>query len=182
MRTLARRSRVIALLASAALSLGTLIIPVAPASASTTSYVWYLTKNYSDQTNSTISLIQNFSPYSVLQNYRGGSGIAGHQDECEVNYGWIPNGYGSVTGYSYNWPGTSVVGPVLILADKQCYNGTWRTELFVHSSYAWNSGHYQSNGCVKASNTGGPSGASGDIRSIVDAHVWYGEPYALGAG
>jgi hypothetical protein len=169
------------LLLVGALLIAILALPQAHASASTTLYDWYFTKNASDQTSSVLGLYQNTVGGPTIATFRAGSGITGHENECESNYGWIPSGWGNITGYNHNYPGTTVTGPVLILANRPCYNGTVRTELFVHSSYPWLTSHYQSNGCVKVSNTGGPAGATGQIASVISLHITYSYPLQFGA-
>lgn len=145
--------------------------------------VWLFQKNTSDRTNSRLFLLNGLS---TVGSWRAGSGM--NTNECDKADpargdnigGWLPNGTYTVITYSYNWPGTVVRGPVLRLSDKYCWNGTTlRTELFVHSTYPWSTSHYSSTGCIKVSNTGGPSPAYGDIRRVVDLHVARAQPSTL---
>jgi len=165
-----------AVAALAAEAFGGQVMTAQPAGASTTAYAWWFIENSSDVTNGSIILAQGFN---TVRGWRGGSGQPNY-DECASNHGPIPKGTYTITGYSWNWGGTEVKGPVIQLPNHVCSNGkVTRTELFIHSSYPWSSGHYQSAGCIKASNSGGPSPASGDIQNIVQTHVNYGQPTYL---
>jgi hypothetical protein len=160
----------------------TLLLVPASQSLANPGDVWLFQRNSSDRTNSRFFLLNGLS---TVASWRSGSGT--NTDECDkanpqigdYSGGWLPNGTYTVRGYSYNWPGTEIRGPVLWLTDKQCWNGTWRTELFVHSSYPWSAARYSSYGCIKVSNTGGPSPAYGDIRQVVDLHVARSQPATL---
>lgn len=156
-------------------------MPAPQASASTENFTWYFYKNYSDQTNSKFDLYYTTAYYyGLYKHFRGGSGLQGVHDDCATNRGWLPNGRYDIPGYSYNWPGSVVRGPVLRLPDKRCAAGTTiRTELFVHSTYPWSTSRYQSYGCIKLSNTSGPSPATGDIKTAVDLHVTNSQPLKL---
>ena len=46
-----------------------------------------------------------------------------------------------------------ITGHAFQLNDTKCYNGTPRTELFIHTSYPWSTSRYHSEGCVKVNNT-----------------------------
>jgi hypothetical protein len=93
---------------------------------------------------------------------RGGSGN-GSTNECATNAGWLPDGnYNSGGGDPgtrfdfYRKTGGQVVvrGWVWYLGDRRCHNGTWRTELFIHSNgiegTTWD-GSYAAQGCIKIS-------------------------------
>lgn len=91
---------------------------------------------------------------------RGGSGN-GSTNECASNAGWLPSGdYGYGSGghaqtnfhlINKTWGLAVVRGWVWNLGNRQCSNGTWRTELFIHSqgTSGWTSSNYASAGCVK---------------------------------
>ncbi|MCZ7527772.1 MAG: hypothetical protein M5U14_16175 [Acidimicrobiia bacterium] len=154
------------------------------AGATTTNYQYYFTKNWGDPWQSELSLwfVGDPTYTTKVASWRSGSGtgtLAQATDECRVNHGWLPSLTYWFTGWSWNWGGGVIQGPVLQLPNVQCWNGTWRTELFVHSTYPWSESHYRSMGCIKVSNTGGPSPASGDILNVVFLYHWYGQPLAL---
>ena len=94
--------------------------------------------------------------------------------------GWLPTGYYDLWGHWDNYNG-AIAGRVFYLQNKPCWNGTWRTELFVHSEetagqgqycptagddpYCWEGAYdYYSNGCIKVSRAGYPS----DLRLVHD--------------
>lgn len=151
----------------------TCVSTAAPAHASGEWFQFY--KNWSDRTSSTLYVWLGAIPNQTLQqSWRAGSGM--NTNECDVSLnqsdpgGWLPSGSYTMISpyYSWSWGGTDVKGPVLVLPNKKCNDGsTWRTELFAHSSYPWSSSHYSSFGCVKVSNTGGPSSATGHIAEVV---------------
>jgi hypothetical protein len=150
--------------------------------ASPVSYYFEYIKNASSMYNSTLLLQENTGepgrgPVTV-HSWRSGSGLNSDQNDCDngtaaVNYreGWLPDGTYTITQAFPNHTGT-ITGPALQLSDHACSSGVrMRTQLFIHSSYPWSSGHYESDGCVKVSNTGGPSPASGDIESVYQAYL-----------
>lgn len=68
--------------------------------------------------------------------YRAGSGTT--EDVCQVNKGWLPNGWYDLAdsgpaGHQNNYNGSLIWGRVWHLQDKQCHDGTWRRELFIHT-------------------------------------------------
>jgi hypothetical protein len=100
--------------------------------------------------------------------------------------GFAPN-----CGHWDNFDGAAIKGRVFLLQDKPCWNGTWRTQLFVQSEETANQGQYcptpyddlfcwegdsdyYSAGSIKLSRAGNPSdlglahsgwhGKSGDYR------------------
>lgn len=98
--------------------------------------------------------------------YRGGSGDS--TNECYVDHGWLPGGWYSIWGHHNNYDAAKIKGRVWQFQNKQCYNGTWRTELFIHSEetagqgqtcgtpyderWCWdNDSDYYSAGCIKIS-------------------------------
>ncbi|HEY7070795.1 MAG TPA: hypothetical protein VH479_11810 [Acidimicrobiales bacterium] len=151
-------------------------IPGAPGTtaAAATTYSWVYIRTPNQQRGSLL-LVQD--PLVPVQSWASGSGRNGHYDDCERSAGPIPYGSWPVIDTSANWPGSAVRGPVLRLHDAICHDGvTRRTELFVHSTYPWSAGHYQSEGCVKVSSKGTPSTASGDVRAVYDAYFKHGRP------
>ncbi len=71
-----------------------------------------------------------------VHNYRAGSGTT--TDPCQINKGWLPNGWYDLsssgpTGHADNYSGSTIWGRVWHLQDKKCHDGTWRTELFIHT-------------------------------------------------
>ncbi|HVV29593.1 MAG TPA: hypothetical protein VHC41_01810 [Mycobacteriales bacterium] len=174
--------RRLAFLFAVAIAIPLLLLCPSRAAAGTTNYFWFYGENTSQQYDARLELVGNYTG-TVFWSAHTGSGLPGYFDDCVTNKGWIPAGTGAITGYSYNYPGTSVVGPVLILANRPCHTGAViRTELFVHSKYPWVPNNYQTNGCIKSWSTGTPSTAGGAIREIVDYHVSYGQPQYLVVG
>ncbi|HEY3479733.1 MAG TPA: hypothetical protein VGL02_12625 [Streptomyces sp.] len=117
--------------------------------------------------------VQNTNPDHVrswvVASWRAGSGD-GSKNTCYRNHGWLPNGTYKILHYyaHHNGGAHGVNGISWQISDHKCWNGTPRTELFVHSKmlpsgkqgsgpYRW-TGSYVSNGCVKLSPT--------DIRSL----------------
>lgn len=151
----------------------------------TDAYEWAFYRS-SDQVNGLLALFEH-STFSFIYNATAGSGTAGY-DECKKSTassppgGPIPAGSYDVTAHYLNHTGT-VTGPAIQLSDHLCYDGkTLRTELFMHSSYPWSSSHYHSEGCIKVSNTGGPSPASGDVMAMYNVHNFVGYPNHAGVG
>lgn len=91
-------------------------------------------KNPTNPLNSTLTLRVWYNqpgPITAYQKtWRAGSGN-GSTNACTKRAGWLPNGSYSMTMLD-NKTGT-VRGDVLQLPDKNCGNGTYRTELFIHS-------------------------------------------------
>lgn len=95
--------------------------------------------------------------------WRAGSGNGGNwNNECVRNEGHLPNGRYKILGWYNNYDGSVINGRAVRLEDKQCVNGTWRTELFIHSEQTVNNeqggtegsrwdgeNDYKSEGCVK---------------------------------
>jgi hypothetical protein len=126
--------------------------------------------------------------YSTIS-WRAGSGIS--TDACWIGHGWLPTGWYDLHGHWDNFDGAAIKGRVFLLQDKQCWNGTWRTQLFVQSEETASQGQYcptpydnpfcwegdwdyYSAGSIKLSRAGNPSdlavahsgwhGKSGDYR------------------
>ena len=128
---------------------------------------------------STLTLVWEYGPdHYGTQSFRAGSGTS--TDACWVGHGHLPTGYYDLEGHWDNYDGT-IKGRVFYLQDKQCWNGTWRTQLFIHSEetaaqgqycptagddpYCWEGdSDYYSNGCIKVSRAGNPS----DLRLVHD--------------
>ena len=129
--------------------------------------------------SSTLTMVWQYGPgYYGTQRWRAGSGVS--TDACWIGHGWLPVGYYDLHGHWDNYNG-SIAGRVFYLQNKPCWNGTWRTELFVHSEetagqgqycptagddpYCWEGDYdYYSNGCIKVSRAGFPS----DLRLVHD--------------
>ena len=123
--------------------------------------------------NSRLTLSWEAVPGHVSSmSWRAGSGTG--TDECAVGRGWLPGGWYDLNGHWDNYDGSKVKGRVFYLQNKQCYNGTWRTELFIHSEetaangqscptsgddpFCWEGdSDYYSAGCIKMSRAGNPS-------------------------
>ena len=105
--------------------------------------------------------------------WRAGSG-SGSTDECATGRGWLPAGWYDLKGHWDNYDGSKIKGRAWLLQNKQCWNGTWRTELFIHSEETASNGQscptagddpfcwegdsdYASAGCIKVSRAGNPS-------------------------
>jgi hypothetical protein len=169
------RFRLGALAATAALSLGTVVCLVTPANAATNPYFFSFAKTNSTPTSNPSSSLFWWHnnpnpdyPPKIIAHWQAGSGQS--TNSCTKNVGWLPNGNYKITQAFLNHSGT-VTGPALELSDHACSNGTMRTELFIHSSYPWSSGHYMSNGCLKLSSTGSPSTAGGNIKAAYNDWV-----------
>jgi hypothetical protein len=121
--------------------------------------VFYFLKNVQSPLNSRLTayLSVNGTYYRIVQ--RAGSGN-GSTDECASNAGYLPDGNYSntdsdsrshFTHYNKTWGNPVVQGWVWDLGDKQCRNGRYRTELFIHSqgTSGWSDSNYASQGCIK---------------------------------
>lgn len=64
---------------------------------------------------------------------RAGSGTV--SDECLINFGWLPRGTYDVQSHDTGLEGT-IAGYAWQLSDQQCYDGTFRTNLLVHTEMA----------------------------------------------
>lgn len=105
--------------------------------------------------------------------WRAGSGFRGRHTthECVRDRGWLPDGrYSFVQRNDY--VGSVIHGRAFSLGSKQCRDGTWRTDLFIHTEsgpdnrqcangpgdqlcrWEWpRINDYRSHGCVKMSPT-----------------------------
>jgi hypothetical protein len=80
---------------------------------------------------STLTMVWQYGTgYNGTQTWRAGSGVS--TDACWIGHGWLPTGYYDLWGHWDNFSG-KIAGRVFYLQNKPCWNGTWRTELFVHS-------------------------------------------------
>ena len=95
---------------------------------------------------------------------RAGSGTI--SDECAINFGWIPRGAYDVSAHDTALEG-DIAGFAWELTEHQCYDGTFRTDLLVHSEMSSDGGQddtwepnvwtddepddYSSFGCIKVS-------------------------------
>jgi len=112
--------------------------------------------------------------------WRAGSGTS--TDACWIAHGWLPTGWYDLTGHWDYYDGSAIKGRVWHLQDKPCWNGTWRSELFIHSEETSDEGQYCpsayddpfcwegdfdycSEGCVKVAHAGW---APTDIRLVHD--------------
>jgi hypothetical protein len=163
------RLAVVATLAAAALTLPS------PSLAYPT---WFEFARHSN-TFSTLTMVWHIGAgWYGTQSWRAGSGVS--TDACWVGHGWLPTGYYDLKGHWDNY-NAAIAGRVFYLQDKQCWNGTWRTQLFVHSEetaaqgqycptagddpYCWEGDNdYYSNGCIKLARGGNPS----DLRLMHD--------------
>lgn len=155
--------RLIRLVVLALVVAGSLLTETSSAGAQ--SYSWVYLRNGSDPTNGIFVV----SPSSPPIQFRGGSGTVAN--ECVVGSGFLPAGAYSVIQTFTNHAGV-ITGPAIYIGNKQCQNGTWRTELFVHGKFPWpgSPNGYYSNGCIKLSSGGTASSPSGDIAAAV---LWW---------
>jgi len=142
---------------------------------------YYTYFDFARQSNvaSTLTMVWQQVPGKFsTSSWRAGSGTS--RDACWIGHGWLPTGWYDLWGHWNNYDGT-IKGRVFYLSNKPCWNGTWRSELFIHSEetaaqgqycptayddpYCWEGDYdYHSNGCVKVSRAGNPS----DLRLVHD--------------
>jgi hypothetical protein len=154
------RARLLRWLAIGAAVIGLVGIYAVPAQASTFYYYAHFTftKNSSQPNHSSLNLtireVVSGVPRPPVVNVtvRAGSGD-GTTNGCVVNHGWLPNGSYRVHEAFNNNPGGIVTGHAFYLNDTYCSNGTWRSALFIHSSYPWSDNDYFSEGCIKVNNS-----------------------------
>lgn len=124
--------------------------------------------------NSVLALYWESLPgHLSSMSWRAGSGTGGY-GECVIGKGWLPAGWYDLKGHWDTYDGSKVKGRVFYLQNKLCFNGSWRTELFVHSEETATNGQYcptsiddpfcwegdfdyASEGCIKVSRAGNPS-------------------------
>jgi hypothetical protein len=103
--------------------------------------------------------------------WRAGSGFGGPDttDACHRDVGWLPNGTYSFVQHD-DYHGSLIRGRAFYLGAKRCANGTWRTDLFIHTEsgagnrqcadapgdqvcrWEWpRINDYRSHGCIKMS-------------------------------
>lgn len=153
----------------------------------------YLTfkKNHKNPSNSRLSLVVlNTSNPDHPTSYTAGSWRAGSgngsENTCKRNQGWLPNGTYRIRAFYRHHDGGphGVNGIAWLLSDRRCWNGTPRTDLFIHSEmlpsgrqghsepYRWDGvSDYRSNGCIKLK----PS----DIRQLAADRASYPAPTEL---
>lgn len=168
--------------ATIACAIATLAL-VLPATASPY-YTWF---EFTRQSNtwSPLTMAWELGPGWVqTATWRAGSGVS--TDACWVGHGWLPAGFYDLRGQWDYFDGSAIKGRVFYLQDKPCWNGTWRTALFVHSEetaaqgqycptagddpFCWEGDFdYYSSGCIKVSRAGNPS----DLRLVHDG--WHGK-------
>ena len=93
-------------------------------------HTWF---EFTRQSNiaSTLTMAWEYGPgFYGTQSWRAGSGVS--TDACWIGHGWLPTGYYDLWGHWDNYGG-KIAGRVFYVQNKPCWNGTWRTELFVHS-------------------------------------------------
>lgn len=104
---------------------------------------------------------------STNRSWQAGSGNGGNwSNPCVRNEGHLPSGTYQIQRWYDNYDGSVINGRAIHLEDKQCADGTWRTELFVHSEQTedneqggtegsrWDGEQdYKSEGCVKMNPT-----------------------------
>jgi hypothetical protein len=110
----------------------------APAAATT---AWF---SFARQSNLNSTLTLNWEPmpgkFSTIS-WRAGSGYGGN-GECVVGAGWLPAGWYDLWGHWDHYEGSKIKGRVFYLQDKRCWNGTLRSELFIHSEETADQGQY----------------------------------------
>jgi hypothetical protein len=132
-------------------------------------FTWFdFTRQANTASRMTMTWQQVLGHYSTAS-WRGGSGSS--TNACWVGHGWLPTGWYDLWGHWDNYNGSAIKGRVFRIQDKQCWNGTWRTELFVHSEetaaggqycptgyddpFCWEGDYdYQSAGCIKINHWG----------------------------
>lgn len=110
----------------------------------------------------------------------------GSTNTCGRNQGRLPNGTDRIRAFHRHHNGGShgVNGIARLLSDHTCSNGTWRTDVFIHSEmltsggqghpepYRWDgTSDCRSNGCVKLK----PS----DARALAADRASYPAPTGL---
>jgi hypothetical protein len=135
-----QRKRIV-LAATAALLLTAVIPLIRPQPANAVPSCAYFDFDKGTNINSTLTWkwYDNFGRCLYSNSWRAGSGKT--TDPCQSFQGWLPNGwYDSPSGMRHQWQGQSIWGRVWTLQNKQCSNGTWRTELFIHTEETIQSG------------------------------------------
>ncbi|MFN8185917.1 MAG: hypothetical protein U0R69_02435 [Gaiellales bacterium] len=121
--------------------------------------------NFKRQTPNNSTLKWEYACGTGLCSTQWRSGAGTTTNECQINQGWLPSGWYSRNAVYHNYDAV-IKGRAFWVQDKQCSNGTWRTELFIHSEetvsqgqqctsnpddpYCWEgTNDYYSNGCIK---------------------------------
>lgn len=142
----------------AAASCALLLAWMAPGAAGADEFTFSRSTNYESTLTFTGDLLGQ--PITL----RAGSGTV--SDECLINFGWMPRGVYDVQAHETALEGT-IAGYAWQLSDQQCYDGTFRTNLLVHTEMAPGGGQdeswepnawtfddpndYASFGCIKVS-------------------------------
>ena len=122
---------------------------------------WRFTFRKGTNTNSTLTFLWTDPGSGFVQSasWRAGSGSS--TDACWKGHGWLPNGRYDLWGHWDSYGGSAVKGRVWSLSDRPCANGTWRTELMIHTEetewhgqacepFCWEGWwDYYSAGCIK---------------------------------
>lgn len=176
---------------SAAVLAITLIVP-----ADAFAYLTWFEFTRQSNIASTLTMAWQYGPgFYGTQSWRAGSGVS--TDACWIGHGWLPAGYYDLWGHWNNYDG-KIAGRVFYLQNKPCWNGTWRTELFVHSEetagqgqycptagddpYCWEGpSDYYSNGCIKLARPSPVAGFPNDLGAAHATYHDYGGKSAHGA-
>lgn len=171
----------------------TVAVPATPASASRD--CGYLDFTRINNTNSDLKLkTYEFGGACVTSTWRAGSGTT--TDPCQKNYGWLPTGWYDLWGHWNGYSGDAIWGRVWYVQNKECGDGTQRTELFIHSEetpdreqsctsdsddpQCWDktascasclagTNDYYSNGCIKVKRTSSEGSWDGHLDPLHDA-------------
>ncbi|MEO5708812.1 MAG: hypothetical protein ABIQ59_03215 [Nocardioidaceae bacterium] len=173
------------LVALVALVASTTVVPPATASDVHREAVITFHKNYANTFRSTLTWelfrVESGRRTSMQKlSWRAGAGyFRDSTDACRKNNGWLPDGtYQPRLARDYG--GNLIKGRAIYLGQKQCANGTMRTDLFIHTEQGAGSrqcanrpgdqvcrweypriNDYRSYGCIKLS--------PGDLHELYDA-------------
>lgn len=145
MRAIVRRfSRVLPRVALTWLMMVTFVVGAAvnapPAAAARSCLYFEFVKN--TNINSTLywRWMDDYGRCLHSDSWRAGSGVT--TDPCQTNQGWLPNGWYDLdsTGHVDGYGGMAIKGRVWSLQDKNCSDGTPRTELFIHTEETQSNG------------------------------------------
>ena len=122
--------------------------------------------HFSRRSNDTSELTFTGPGLGAPMQLRAGSGTV--TDECLINFGWLPRGAYDVSAHDTDLEG-DIAGYAWELSEHQCYDGTFRTDLLIHSEMSAEGGQdptwepnvwtddnpddYTSFGCIKVSYT-----------------------------
>lgn len=137
--TIEQRIRIIA--TATILTLTTLVplVQTEPANAVTSCMYFDFAKSTNINSTLTWKWYDSYGRCIYSASWRAGSGTT--TDTCESFAGWLPNGwYDSPSGMNNNWNGNEIKGRVWTLQNKNCNDGTPRTELFIHTEETYTNG------------------------------------------